>query len=266
MGYQEEELKLLHIHLYDILARTIKVCERLDIQYFIIGGSAIGALFDGAILPWDDDIDIGMERADYDRFLAEGAAVMPKGYTIQSPLNEGNTPYYFSKVRKDHTRFEGEDEAGLDMHHGVYIDIFPMDRVPDCKPLERAQRAISRHLINAFVASTIELREGGAFQKWVVNSFAKVCGKRLIYKMLTAVQTMWNSRETEYINIIYMPRDHIRRSTLHPPATVDFGPLKVKAPQDMERYLNNHYPNLHRPPKEEQINHAPQRLNLYGDE
>lgn len=266
MGYKAGELELLHEHLYDILSRTIEVCEQLDIAYFIIGGSAIGALFDGAILPWDDDIDLGMERGDYDRFLAEAGSELPRGYTLQSPLNEPNSPYYFSKVRKDGTRFEGEDEAGLEMHHGVYIDIFPMDRVPKCGVAERVQRAVARHLTNAFVATTIPLPDGGRLQKWVVRSFAKVCGKRVVYRMLTTVQTLFNCRDTQYINIIYMPRDHIERATLHPPQRVCFGELMVNAPHELERYLNRHYPNLHRPPVEEQINHAPQRLNLHSDE
>ena len=58
--YTKEELQALHRELYDILRETIRVCEEHDIRYFLIGGTAIGALYDQAILPWDDDIDIGM--------------------------------------------------------------------------------------------------------------------------------------------------------------------------------------------------------------
>ena len=54
---------------HDILGETIRICRKHDIPYFVIGGTAIGALYDRAILPWDDDIDIGMARKDYNRFL-----------------------------------------------------------------------------------------------------------------------------------------------------------------------------------------------------
>ena len=51
--YTKEELQALHRELYDILRETIRVCEEHDIRYFLIGGTAIGALYDQAILPWD---------------------------------------------------------------------------------------------------------------------------------------------------------------------------------------------------------------------
>ena len=67
--YTAEELDLLHAELYDILGETIRVCQKHNIPYFVIGGTAIGALYDQAILPWDDDIDIGMTRENYNKFL-----------------------------------------------------------------------------------------------------------------------------------------------------------------------------------------------------
>lgn len=66
--YTAEELDLLHTELYDILGETIRVCQKHDIPYFVIGGTAIGALYDQGILPWDDDIDIGMTRENYNKF------------------------------------------------------------------------------------------------------------------------------------------------------------------------------------------------------
>ena len=68
--YTAEELDLLHAELYDILGETIRVCQKHDIPYFVIGGTAIGALYDQGILPWDDDIDIGMTRENYNKFLS----------------------------------------------------------------------------------------------------------------------------------------------------------------------------------------------------
>jgi lipopolysaccharide cholinephosphotransferase len=53
--YTAEELDLLHTELYDILGETIRVCQKHNIPYFVIGGTAIGALYDQAILPWADE-------------------------------------------------------------------------------------------------------------------------------------------------------------------------------------------------------------------
>ena len=85
--YTAEELDLLHTELYDILGETIRVCQKHDIPYFVIGGTAIGALYDQGILPWDDDIDIGMTRENYNKFLkvaplGDPIKVKVKGYDL----------------------------------------------------------------------------------------------------------------------------------------------------------------------------------------
>lgn len=266
-GYKEGELKRLHHELYDILARVVEVCDKLQINYFIIAGTAIGAHFEGDLLAWDDDIDLGMERDEYDRFLAEAEALLPEGYILQTPLNEDNTPYYFAKVRKSGTRFEGEDELGLEIHHGIYIDIFPMDRVPDNRVVERVHRWFVRQLSNMFVAHTTPLRDGGAVMRAVVEGVSRAMKKRHIYNMLVGVQTLFNHCDTRYISIVKMPRDHIERATVHPTESVRLGGMMVKAPRRVEEYLRWHYPNLRRYiPVEEQVNHAPEYLNFDGEE
>ena len=105
MEYAPEDLKRLHSELVTILKEIIRVCEILDIPYFIQGGTAIGAYFDQGIVPWDDDIDLGMTRDHYNRFLKEAPAVLAKGYFLQCFDTEPDTPFYFAKVRKDGTLF-----------------------------------------------------------------------------------------------------------------------------------------------------------------
>lgn len=262
MAYKEGELEELHKHLYDILAHTIEVCNKLGINYFINGGSAIGAFYEGEILPWDDDIDLCMERADYERFLCEAPAVLAAGYTLQSPINEPLTPYYFSKVRKDNTLFITEEEVDLDIHHGIYVDIFPMDRVPNNKFLEKIHRSAARMLSNAFVSKQIGLN-GSKISVMGYKIFTSLLSKKLIYKMLVAAQSWFNNSDTRYINIVKMPRDHIARSTVNPPQMVKFGDLEVAAPYDLETYLNWHYPGLTRyPPEDKRVNHSPVILNF----
>lgn len=260
MSYKEGELERLHSELYDIMARLIETCDRLSIAYVIVGGTAIGAHYEGEILAWDDDIDIGMERADYERFIREAERELPSGYTLQTPLNEPNTPYYFTKVRKDNTAFIAEDEVGLDIHHGIYVDIFPLDRCPDSPVVERLHRGAVRVLCNSFVAKAGKLKGEGAAMLFY-RAVASVLPKSLIYWMLSAVQGAFSSCDTERVNIVRMPRDHIRRERLHPPQVVKFGDLQVKAPTELMEYLEWHYTGITRyVPKERQINHAPEVL------
>lgn len=262
-GYKAGELERLHEELYDILERVIETCDKLQIEYAIVGGTAIGAHFEDAILPWDDDIDLGMERGDYERFLREAETALPKGYTLQSPLNEPLTPFYFAKVRKDGTHFEGEDEAGLAIHHGIYIDIFPLDRVPDNVTAERLHRKLIRILCNAFVSASGKLNEGGAVARFGYKTIAKILGKQLIYKLLRWVQSWYTNSDVSRVNIARMPKDHIQRDTLHPTDIRPLGRLMVRAPRRITEYLEWHYPWLERfPPEEKRVNHAPLRLEF----
>jgi len=115
----------------DILRETIRVCEEHDIRYFLIGGTAIGALYDQAILPWDDDIDIGMTRDQYNRFLEVAPTALGGQYFLSYYETDPKTPYYFAKVRKNGTLFKEETFSEIAMHQGIFIDVFPFDKIPD---------------------------------------------------------------------------------------------------------------------------------------
>ena len=79
MRYEKRQLERLHAELLDILAEVIRVCDLHGIPYFIQGGTAIGALFNRGIVPWDDDIDLGMTRENYDRFLEVAPSTLRPG-------------------------------------------------------------------------------------------------------------------------------------------------------------------------------------------
>lgn len=78
--YTEEELKKIQKLETDALKIIIDICEKLEIEYFLIGGTALGAIRHNGFIPWDDDIDIGMTRNNYIRFLKEAPKYLPKGY------------------------------------------------------------------------------------------------------------------------------------------------------------------------------------------
>lgn len=137
--YTAEELDLLHAELYDILGETIRVCQKHDIPYFVIGGTAIGALYDQGILPWDDDIDIGMTRENYNKFLKVAPGELGPSYFLSWIETDPHTPYYFAKVKKNNTLFVEEMFKNVPMHPGIFVDIFPFDKIPDNKLLRRIQ-------------------------------------------------------------------------------------------------------------------------------
>lgn len=278
MKYDKKDLARLHGELLDIMAEIIRVCEVCGIPYFIQGGTAIGALFNKGIVPWDDDIDIGMTRADYERFLQLAPQHLRPQYFLEWFGTERNTPFYFAKVKKNGTLFVEEMFRNMDIHHGIFVDIFPYDCIPDNEWLERLHRFRSRFWINCFIGKQIWLWRwcgrceiDAPLPKSFVGCLAvrAVCSllsRERIYAKMCRVLGAYNGRDCKRVNIVRMPKDQIPRADIENPVMMPFGGMTVRAPRNIESYLRHHYPNL-RPelPEEEQINHAPYRLS-FGDE
>ena len=69
INYSADELDMIQKLELKILKEIIRICKKENIEYFLIGGSALGAIRHGGFIPWDDDIDVGMTRENYDNFL-----------------------------------------------------------------------------------------------------------------------------------------------------------------------------------------------------
>ena len=77
---------------FDLFAAFTAVCDRLGLPYFLVCGSALGAVKYKGFIPWDDDMDVGMLRGDYERFLREAPALLPEYYFLQSYKSEPAYP------------------------------------------------------------------------------------------------------------------------------------------------------------------------------
>ena len=275
MKYNSDILRQLHAELHDILGEVCRVCDQASIPYFIQGGTAIGAHFFDDIVPWDDDVDLGMTRDNYERFLREAPALLGPEYTLQEFSTEPNTPFYFAKVRKRNTKFVESEWVGLDIAQGIYIDIFPYDLIPDSPTLERRQRAKVGFWINCFMAKSVWLwrwfkrpNNGVALPKSMISCLAILCvtklmSKERIYRRMQRELTRYNMTEASRYNIVRMPRDMIARRAIHAPELRRFGERMVWAPSDLESYLRNHYGDIQKwLPEEKQLNHAPEILQF----
>lgn len=120
----------------NILKDVIEVCRKLDVPYFAIGGTAIGAVRHRGYIPWDDDIDIAMLKEDYERFIVEAPKHLPKHLFLQTLDTEVSYLQCFAKVRDSRTTYLEEAVSHLKMNHGIYIDIFPYYYVP-CNKIAR---------------------------------------------------------------------------------------------------------------------------------
>ena len=275
MKYNAEILRHLHEELYDVLREVVRVCDAANIPYFIQGGTAIGAHFFEDIVPWDDDVDLGMTRDNYERFLREAPALLGEGYVLQEFTTESDTPFYFAKVRKRGTRFVEREWVDMPIEEGIYIDIFPYDLVPDDEALRRKQRAKVGFWVNCFMAKSVWLWRwfGKANnnvvlpKSWVsclaIRLAAAMYTKEQIYNKLRRELTRYNGTDAKYYNIVRMPKDMIAVEAINTPERRKLGPLEVWAPSDLETYLRSHYGDIQKwLPEEKRLNHAPEILSF----
>lgn len=118
---------------FALLQQFVSICDKLDISYFMLCGSALGSAKYGGFIPWDDDIDVGIFREDYERFLKCAPDLLPDGLFLQTYKSDENYCNIFAKLRNSNTTFIEKSCSKMDINHGVYIDIFPLDGYPKKK-------------------------------------------------------------------------------------------------------------------------------------
>ena len=135
----------------DILKSVIDICDELNLKYYLVCGSALGAVKYNGFIPWDDDIDIGLPREDYEIFIQKAQAMLPEYYFLQNYNTDKNFPLFMTKIRDSRTTFVEMQFQNIDMHHGVYIDVFPLDGYPN------KRKAIKKkHLCASFLLHRLE--------------------------------------------------------------------------------------------------------------
>ena len=117
----------------EILQAFVAACEKLGLKYYLVCGTALGAVKYSGFIPWDDDVDVALPREDYERFLLEAPALLPQQIFVQNYKTDPYFPHIYTKLRNCNTTFIEEGTAHLAMNHGVYIDVFPLDGYPKGK-------------------------------------------------------------------------------------------------------------------------------------
>lgn len=275
--YTNKQLEQLHYYLLDILKEIIRVCDILKIEFFTTGGTAIGAKYYEGFVPCDDDIDLGMTRVNYTRFIKEAPAILKPGYFLQHFYTEKNTPFYFIKVRKDNTLFIQENYKDMNIHHGIFIDIFPFDRVPDNPVIARIHRRIVQFFEGSFNRRQTKLAVIESQPNWPAFiskpmielrwRLIRLIPRHFFIWRLNLVSSAFDKRKTSYWDVIKSSVDKISDESISHLQIALFEGLEIKIPGDIDNYLRNHYPDLQ---SKEQIiplwkSHAPFKLSFKKD-
>lgn len=188
MSQSQQHLNDTQRYILSVLQEVTRVLDELQIPYFMQGGTMLGAIRHNGFIPWDDDVDLGIRRADYDRLLREVSARLPENLQLRTYDDETDHHYYFARIVD--TRYQirrmGSIEERLE---NIWVDLFPLDGMPN--GWIRRQWHKMRLLITRLKYHL------SCFEKVNIKRPGRPLVERMIIKiaMITRVGKWWNTRK-----------------------------------------------------------------------
>lgn len=258
-----EKLKKLQDLEFDILKQFILICDQYNLNYSLAYGTLIGAVRHKGFIPWDDDIDVAMPRNDYDRLCKIMKSQPIEGYFFQNFVTEPQCGLIFSKIRKDHTVLSEIYSHHINMHQGVWIDIFPYDNISDNK-FKRKLDFLSflvwknMYIIKCNYKMPPNRSKVGYVFYYVVKFFDLFFSRNFLIHRIEKIMTKYNNQTTQYV-FSYADNDiegkKLSANQFKNYCILDFEDLKVKAFKEYDSYLRKNYSDyMVLPPENEREN------------
>ncbi len=247
----------------DILKAFINACGELGLRYFVLQGTLLGAVRHRGFIPWDDDVDVGMMREDFEVFVKEGQKYLPEHLFIQTHKTDPEYIQPFAKIRNSNTTFIETTASKLNINHGVYIDVFPLDFYPD-SPASKAALGLKKTLIKYRLRKLYNTQDDGApvLKRAAVSAlgaFGTLLWRdpeRAIASRERAIKKYNKGKKLINHGSPWGRREIVEASWMKDDATLTFEDIQVNAPAGYDEYLTHVYGDyMTLPPEGERIPH-----------
>lgn len=245
---QETELEILKV--------VTDFCDEKGIRYCLTSGTLLGAVRHNGFIPWDDDIDISMPRADYEKFLTYADDFID-GYEIVCTKLNNQYPIAIAKVRKCDTVMKEPSMAHLDINHGVWIDVFPLDRVKSTQRLKR--RAHNFNLLTTVINYKLKVSNPKKIKtKFICMALGLLSIKELDKirtRIMTAEECTDAKMYTSFASNLGPSRLLFDESVYFPAKKIKFETEIFYAPAKIDVWLTGAYGDyMSLPPENERVN------------
>ena len=266
----------------DILKQILRIIDKYHLRYYMLGGTLLGAVRHQGFIPWDDDIDIGMPRPDYEKFLEVADAELSAPYDIHTTLNgRGEYSYYYPRVVNTEVKLRRK-KSETEVIIPAWVDVFPLDGVPETesefkrwkRELDLGQWVFMFSQFRFFyMADTVTKKR---------HARAKIAFKRLFYRLnlektidtvkawkrLDRVMRRYDyENSTRLYNVCgywgvkeLFPKSVYGKGRLYP-----FEDLMLCGPEDYDDVLTQMYGDYMTPPPEADRDHHGVELIAKGD-
>ena len=244
-GFLELQDKILEIAVY-----IDSVCKENDIDYCLMGGSALGAKRHGGFIPWDDDLDVFMTPTEYEKFRA---VFQEKGDHEKYYLQEWGAVdgmVTISKIRMNGTTYLESDFKNWDIHQGIYVDIFILHTCPDRKLQQMWQCLWAKYVIMKGLAIRGYNRRGG-FLGFVLKVMARLPDKMWVKFGLKQVYRYRNKDTSYYCNFLgraVFKNAIYDKKFFTPTVYAPFEKVQLKVPENLHEFLTYRFGDYMVPP------------------
>lgn len=135
----------------EMIKEIDRICVENDIKYFLAGGTLLGAVRSGEAIPWDDDIDIGMLREDFEKFRKICEKQLSPQFSYVTPYNGSGSHYIIEKVRLDGTYFSTKYSGANVFRDGIFVDVIVYDKTSNIKLFRNLHILILAVLYNCII-------------------------------------------------------------------------------------------------------------------
>lgn len=245
------------VHL-EILKEIIRISEKHGIPFTLNSGSLLGAVRHKGPIPWDDDLDIAFLSEDYERFLEVCRDELDCRFFLQTRETDPESPHHFAKIRANNTVFPQLNHASKDMHHGIFVDLFPFERVPQSIILQRIHKAGLRFgfLLEALRSSSAPITSFKRLIRAVVRLVALGLPKRVIESYFQVLFTAFNESSSGMVTLLRLSGEYdaclIPENDLKEIIKVEYAGLEAPIPAKFHTHLVQLYGDYKSLPAEEE--------------
>ena len=281
--YDDITLKRLQAIELMIVNDFQKICKKYDLQYFGLAGTQIGATRHKGFIPWDDDIDIGLLREDYEKFLKAAVEEMGDKYIVMNYKTDENYPLMTTRWMLRGTKFRELPLKDVKCELGIFLDLYPFDQASDDDKELKKQSYIAWFLTHLMMVRSIpfpilpmdgwkgKLVHAATATAYGGMSLAHVSKYWLAKKAEDAATKANHGPKTKRLSFYFdtLPEMFvIDYDEIFPLQEMPFENITMTFPKEYDRYMRSFFGDyMQMPPVEKRKNHFPYELDfgVYAD-
>ena len=265
-SYNENDnssLRQLQLVVLENMRLFSEICDKHQLRYYLVGGSMLGAIRHHGFIPWDDDMDVGMPRPDYEKLLLIASDELPEGYSFLNYKQNKQYKRYFSRVVNDKVKIINASNTNK-IEENAWLDIFPLDGMPDGilkRKIHFWYMTVIRFFYHASCFNELVnlYRPGRAWYLRAAIKFISITHigchmdtKKLMSKLEKELMKYPYDNAKYMVSFFgaYMEKEIVDKTLLGKGRKYQFETLMLNGPEKYDEFLTHFYGDYMRPPED----------------